>query len=150
MTGRKTRSGQAASFWTPHPDAVDWPIDGDEQRTAAAVIASRSQDGSDWRVEGHRKDHPSGRQPVEPARGAPRCWEAIFRTSGPPLAQVDTRQKLTGSRGAAFDPAAVWRLMNPAVGQDARVEGTQGHMPPRRLARPGSQTWQAARQGAWL
>jgi hypothetical protein len=34
---------------------VEWPIDGDEHRTVAAVIASRGLDGSDWLIEGRRE-----------------------------------------------------------------------------------------------
>ena len=37
----------AASFWARDADGVDWPINGDEQRTIAAIIASRGLDGSD-------------------------------------------------------------------------------------------------------
>ena len=65
----------AASFWALDRDGVDWPIDGDDQRTIAAAIASRGLDGTDWVIGG--------------ARAAPSAvWGLFFDLAGPPLAKV--------------------------------------------------------------
>jgi hypothetical protein len=51
----------SANFWAP--------IDGDEQLTVAAFIASRGLDGSDWLIEGRRKE--SSGPSTDGARAAP-------------------------------------------------------------------------------
>ena len=68
----------AASFWALDRDGVDWPIDGDDQRTIAAAIASRGLDGTDWVIEGAARTSigPVGRWSP---RGALRGVGAVLR-----------------------------------------------------------------------
>lgn len=78
----------AANFWALDPDGVEWPHDGDEQRTAAAFIASRGLDGSDWVIEGRRKDIFRAVSRWSP-HGALRDLGCLFfELAGPPLAEV--------------------------------------------------------------
>jgi hypothetical protein len=78
----------AASFWALDPDGVDWPIDGDEQRTIAADIASRGLGGSDCVIEGRRKDI-FGAMSRWSLRGVVRDLGALFfELAGTPLAEV--------------------------------------------------------------
>jgi hypothetical protein len=78
----------AASFWTLDPDGIDWPVDGDEQRTIAAIIASRGLDGSDWRFEGRRKDIYRAVSRLSPRAALYELGRLFFELAGPPLAKV--------------------------------------------------------------
>jgi hypothetical protein len=79
----------AASFWSLDPDGIDWPSDGDEQRTIAAIIGSRGLDGSDWLFEGRRKDVYRAASRWSPRGGALYdLGRLFFELAGPPLAKV--------------------------------------------------------------
>jgi hypothetical protein len=78
----------AASFWALDPDGVEWPIDGDEQQTIAAVIASRGLDGSDWLIEGRRKDVFRAMIRWSPRGTLHDLAKLFFELAGPPLATI--------------------------------------------------------------
>ena len=67
---------------------MEWPTDGDQQRTVAAVIASRGLDGSDWPGRGAPQGHLSGRQPVSPRGAFCDLGKLFFELAGSPLAEV--------------------------------------------------------------
>jgi hypothetical protein len=102
----------AASFWALDADGVDWPINGDEQRTIAAIIASRGRDGSDWLMERRRKDIFRAVSRWSP-RGALRdLGKLCFEFAGPPLAEV--RIYLSASAGIG-GKSKRWRPNSPLL-----------------------------------
>jgi hypothetical protein len=70
------------------PTVSDSPIDGDEQRTIAAIIASRGLDGSDWLIEGRRKGIYRAVSRWSPRGVLHDLGELFFELASQPMAEI--------------------------------------------------------------
>jgi hypothetical protein len=95
--------------------ALFWALDPEERR--------RGLDGSDWPIEGRRKDHLSGCQQMEPGRGYLQPRQAIFRTCWPTAVGSEDlliRRKTEAALKPAFNPAVL--LFGRFLGSRAEVQ----------------------------
>jgi hypothetical protein len=78
----------AANFWTLDPDGVDWQIERNPRRKVAAISTSPRLDGSDWLIEGRRKDIYRAVSRWSPRGAVYDLGKLFFELTGPPLAEV--------------------------------------------------------------